>query len=109
MVDRLHTLGLGFVFDALGDCNLNMFREFLAYWMPKDRSNQLQQLNMDYHLREHSRALCKVGPGFKEPLDDDVATDDEMVRVDSDIESSDDNEEDSEIGEATLTPTGDEE
>ncbi|MCD7452787.1 hypothetical protein HAX54_018140 [Datura stramonium] len=32
------------------------------------------------------------GPGFEEPLDYDVATKDEMARVDSDIESSDDND-----------------
>ncbi|MCD9640278.1 hypothetical protein HAX54_025480 [Datura stramonium] len=70
---------------------------------------QLQQLNMDNPLSEHSRALCRVGPGFEEPLDDDVATEDEMARVDSDMESSDDNEEDSEMGEASLAPTDDEE
>ncbi|MCD9641115.1 hypothetical protein HAX54_027032 [Datura stramonium] len=50
-----------------------------------------------------------IGLGFEEPLDDDVATEDEMARVDSDIESSDDNEEDSEMREATLAPTDDEE
>ncbi|MCE3051124.1 hypothetical protein HAX54_048948 [Datura stramonium] len=42
MVDRLLTLGLGFVFDAPGDYNLNMVREFLAKWMPKERSNQVK-------------------------------------------------------------------
>ncbi|MCD9646557.1 hypothetical protein HAX54_036477 [Datura stramonium] len=30
MVDRILTLGIGFMFDALADCNLNMVREFLA-------------------------------------------------------------------------------
>ncbi|MCD9642335.1 hypothetical protein HAX54_029064, partial [Datura stramonium] len=25
----------------------------------------------DYLLSEHSSALCRVGPGFEEPLDDD--------------------------------------
>ncbi|MCD9640540.1 hypothetical protein HAX54_025897 [Datura stramonium] len=44
---------------------------------------QLQQLKMDYPLSEHSRALCNVGPGFEEPLDDYVATEDEMARIDS--------------------------
>ncbi|MCD7470757.1 hypothetical protein HAX54_010863 [Datura stramonium] len=76
MVDSILTLGLGFMFNALGDCNLNMVREFLANWMSKER----------------------VGPGYEEPLDDDVATEDEMARVDSDIESSDEEEEDSEMG-----------
>ncbi|MCD9645714.1 hypothetical protein HAX54_034851 [Datura stramonium] len=40
MVDRLDALGLGFVFDSPGDCNLNVVREFIANWMPKDKSNQ---------------------------------------------------------------------
>ncbi|MCD7468804.1 hypothetical protein HAX54_007297 [Datura stramonium] len=50
-----------------------------------------------------------VWPGYEEPLDDDVATEDEMARVDSDIESSDDEEEDSKMEKATLAPTNDEE
>ncbi|MCE3216542.1 hypothetical protein HAX54_006842 [Datura stramonium] len=59
---------------------------------------KLQQLNMDYPLREHSRDLCRVGPGFEDLLDDDVAKEDEMARVYSDVESSDDKEDDSEMG-----------
>ncbi|MCD7469152.1 hypothetical protein HAX54_007991 [Datura stramonium] len=50
-----------------------------------------------------------VGLGYDEPLDDDVATEGEMERVDSDIESSDDDEEDSKMRAATLAPTNDEE
>ncbi|MCD7451734.1 hypothetical protein HAX54_013215 [Datura stramonium] len=47
---------------------------------------------------------------YGEPLDDDdVATEDEMARINSDLESSDDNEEDSEMGKAALAPTDDEE
>lgn len=61
---------------------------------------------MDYPLSEHSIALCRVGPGFEEPLDDDLATEDEMARVDSDIES-DAEEEDSEMWEAACAPTND--
>ncbi|MCD7461859.1 hypothetical protein HAX54_047285 [Datura stramonium] len=41
---------------------------------------QLKQLNIDYHLSEHSRVLCSVGLGYEEPLDDDVAMEDEMAR-----------------------------
>ncbi|MCD9639618.1 hypothetical protein HAX54_024254 [Datura stramonium] len=48
----------------------------------------------------------RVGPGYKEPLDDDIAMENEMTRVNSDIESSDDDEEDSEMGQAALVPTG---
>ncbi|MCD9558845.1 hypothetical protein HAX54_016472 [Datura stramonium] len=111
--DRLHTLGLGVVFDAPGDCNLNMEpvgvngpvfsvnehnalidnilshlygMQMLQLRMNSVTEEQLQQLNMDYPLSEHSRALCKVGTGFEEPIDDEVATEDEMARVDSDIE-----------------------
>ncbi|MCE0480891.1 hypothetical protein HAX54_038119 [Datura stramonium] len=157
MVDRILTLGLGFMFNALGDCNLNMVREFLANWMPKERGvdvtktkeseginspvltvnecnaridnmlshlygmqmlqlrlngvteEQVQQLNIDYPLSKHSRAFCRVCPGYEEPLDEDVAIKDEMTRVDSNIESSDYDEEDSEMGEAALSPTDDEE
>ncbi|MCD9560861.1 hypothetical protein HAX54_019680 [Datura stramonium] len=143
---RILTLSLDFVFDAPGDCNLNMVRELLANWMPKERSNQvkvrcqifvfapmtlnrllgtpnvdpqpfvdmlrmngvteeqLQQLNIDYPLSEHLRALCRVGPGYEEPLDDDVATEDDMERVESDIEFSDDEEDDSEMGKLLLPP-----
>ncbi|MCE0482236.1 hypothetical protein HAX54_040804 [Datura stramonium] len=46
-------------------------------------------------------------PGFEELLDDEVATTDEMARVDSDIESSDAEEEDSEKGEAAFSSTDD--
>ncbi|MCD7465725.1 hypothetical protein HAX54_001813 [Datura stramonium] len=70
---------------------------------------QQQQLNMDYPMSEHSRSLCRVGLGFEEPIDDDMGIEDEMVRVDSDIESSDDEEHDFEMGEASLSPTDDEE
>ncbi|MCE0480598.1 hypothetical protein HAX54_037617, partial [Datura stramonium] len=31
---RILTLGLGFVFDGPGDCNLNMMREFVKNLMP---------------------------------------------------------------------------
>ncbi|MCD9646149.1 hypothetical protein HAX54_035717, partial [Datura stramonium] len=32
----------------------------------------LQQLNIEYPLSEHSRALYRVGPEFEDPLDDDM-------------------------------------
>ncbi|MCD7450681.1 hypothetical protein HAX54_007967 [Datura stramonium] len=142
--DRILTLGLGFMFNAPVDCNLNMgvdvtktkepegidgpvltvnernaridnmFIHLYGMQMLQLRMNgvieeQLKQLNIDYPLSEHSRTLYSVGPGQEEPLDDDVAMEDEMTRVYSDIESSDDDEEDSEMGEAALAPTNDEE
>ncbi|MCD9558368.1 hypothetical protein HAX54_015718 [Datura stramonium] len=47
--------------------------------MNRVTEQQLQQLNIDYPLSEHLRALCRVGPRYEEPLDDDVATEDKMV------------------------------
>ncbi|MCD9642064.1 hypothetical protein HAX54_028662 [Datura stramonium] len=101
MVDRILTLGLDFMFNAPGDCNLNMGHDieeeevdYKPSYGPRGvdlRMNgvteeQLQQINIDYPLSEHSQALYRVGPRYKEPLDDDVFTEDEMSRVDSDIE-----------------------
>ncbi|MCD9559115.1 hypothetical protein HAX54_016848 [Datura stramonium] len=51
------------------------------------------------------RYMVPSGSLRRKPLDDDVATEDEMARIDSDIESSDDDEEDSKMGEAALAPT----
>ncbi|MCD9640866.1 hypothetical protein HAX54_026576, partial [Datura stramonium] len=64
-------------------------------------------LNMDYPLSENLRALFKVGSGFDEPQDDDDATDEEQAKVDSDLESDDD-EDDFEMGEVAFAPTDDE-
>ncbi|MCE3050208.1 hypothetical protein HAX54_046630 [Datura stramonium] len=139
------------MFDVPGDCNLNMVREFLANWMPKERQNQVKirgqiidyapkalnrllgTLNVDPQpfvdmvkkppCRNIRHTLCGpnsvawwthhqqfgVVPGYEDPLDDDMATKDEMTRVDSDIESSDDEEKDSEMGETALAPTDDKE
>ncbi|MCD9559669.1 hypothetical protein HAX54_017808 [Datura stramonium] len=69
---------------------------------------QLQQLNMDYSEGILASPL-QSWAWILEPFDDDVATKDKMTRVDSDIESSDDNEEDSEMGESDLAPTVNEE
>ncbi|MCD9560299.1 hypothetical protein HAX54_018822 [Datura stramonium] len=48
---------------------------------------QLQQLNIDYPLSEHSRSLCRDGPEFEDPFYDDDATNDEKAQVDSNLES----------------------
>ncbi|MCD9646824.1 hypothetical protein HAX54_037010 [Datura stramonium] len=64
--------------------------QMLQLKMNEVTEEQLQQLNMDHPLSEHSRAFCRIGPRFEHPLDDDMATDEEMSRVDSDIESNDD-------------------
>ncbi|MCD9644967.1 hypothetical protein HAX54_033595, partial [Datura stramonium] len=56
---------------------------------------------------EHSRDLYKVGLGFEEPLYNNDATDEEQARVNSKLESNDD-EDDSTMEEASLLPTDDE-
>ncbi|MCD9646596.1 hypothetical protein HAX54_036577 [Datura stramonium] len=57
--------------------------QMLQLWM---NGMTEEQLKIDYPLSEHSRALCRVRPGYEEPLDDDMAMEDEMARVDSDID-----------------------
>ncbi|MCE0481509.1 hypothetical protein HAX54_039310 [Datura stramonium] len=68
---------------------------------------QLQPLNMDYLLSEHSRSLCRAWPGFKEPFDNDNATDEEKARVDSGLESDGDDGDYSEMRKAAYAPTDD--
>ncbi|MCD9639771.1 hypothetical protein HAX54_024492 [Datura stramonium] len=70
---------------------------------------QLQQLSMDYPLSEHSRSLFRVRSELEEPIDGDEAIEDETLREHSDIESIDAEEDDSEMREASLTPTYNEE
>ncbi|MCE3051103.1 hypothetical protein HAX54_048914 [Datura stramonium] len=69
----------------------NMLSHLYNIQMPQLRMNGVfeKYLNMDYPMSEHLRALCRVAPEFEEPFDDDMAIEDEMARVDSDIESSD--------------------
>ncbi|MCD7448788.1 hypothetical protein HAX54_046324 [Datura stramonium] len=65
-------------------------------------AEKLEQLNMDYPLGEHSKDFCRVCLGFEDILDDEDTIDEEQVRVDSNLESDD--EDDSEIGEIALAP-----
>ncbi|MCD9644096.1 hypothetical protein HAX54_032074 [Datura stramonium] len=88
------------------ECLFSM--QMLHLRMSKVTKEQLQQLNIDYPLSEHSRALFNVGLDFEELFNDDDATDDEQTRVDSDLESDGDDGEDSEIGEVAYVPTEDE-
>lgn len=42
---------------------------------------------MEYdHPIQHARVMCRVGHTFREPIDDDVQTDDNWLIVDSDVE-----------------------
>ncbi|MCD7467609.1 hypothetical protein HAX54_005149 [Datura stramonium] len=106
--DRILTLGLGFMFNVPGDCNLNMGVDVTKTKEPKGINGPVLTVN-ERNARIDEMLSHLVGLGYKEPLDDDVAMEDEMARVDSDIESSDDDEEDFEMGEAVLAPTNDEE
>ncbi|MCE3216640.1 hypothetical protein HAX54_007290, partial [Datura stramonium] len=70
--------------------------------------NDIEEEEADYRPFMILRELI-VETEFEEPLDDDVAAEDEIARVDSIIESSDVEEDDSEMGEAAFAPTDDEE
>ncbi|MCD9644456.1 hypothetical protein HAX54_032672 [Datura stramonium] len=58
---------------------------------------------MQVNVGEIIKDVLRFGPGFEEPLDDDVATDEEMARVDSDKEF-DEEEEDSDMGKLLFSP-----
>ncbi|MCD9646823.1 hypothetical protein HAX54_037009 [Datura stramonium] len=75
----------GVASSGYGECNLNIVMEFLA--------------NLDL--------MERFGPRFDEPLDDVDAIDEERARVNSDLESDDD-EDDSEMGEVALALIDDE-
>ncbi|MCD9639185.1 hypothetical protein HAX54_023561 [Datura stramonium] len=72
-----------------------MVREFLQI---RSRSRGQTKLKLESELGR---------PGFEEPFDDDDAADEEQAIVDSDLESDDDGD-DSEMGEAAFSPTDDE-
>ena len=57
-----------------------------------------------YLLCHHARVLLKVGPGFIELVDDDVATDKDRHRQDSYIESDSEKEVDLDLGDKGLGP-----
>ncbi|MCD7471559.1 hypothetical protein HAX54_012056 [Datura stramonium] len=67
-----------------------------------------EQLNINYPLTEHFKALCRVGPGFREPFNHDDPTNYEKARVDSDLVSNANKREDSEMGEDAKAPMHDE-
>ncbi|MCD7463942.1 hypothetical protein HAX54_051728 [Datura stramonium] len=102
---------------SINECNArihNMLSHLYSMQMLQLRMNVmteelLQLLNMDYLLSEHSQALCRVRLGFEDPLDDDVAIEDETTRVDSDIEYSADDDKAFEMGEDALSPMDNEE
>ena len=71
---------------------------------------ELRQLDYDYPLNEHARAMCGVGVNFEEPLDDDVPTDDDHQLLDSDVEdNSDDEDSDDDSDAGGMTPDVEEE
>ncbi|MCD9640840.1 hypothetical protein HAX54_026545 [Datura stramonium] len=78
--------------------------QMLQLRMCRVTEEQQQQLNP---LRAHSRALCRVGPCFEEPFDEDDPTNDEQACVDSYLESDADDGGDSEMGESSYSPTDD--
>ncbi|MCD9645789.1 hypothetical protein HAX54_034990 [Datura stramonium] len=97
MVDRLHTLGLDFVFNDPGN---EIIKDVLRRARVKKgqrfsfgclltrflRGYQIEEVLVDYRPRNDLNGLI-VKPRFEEPLDDDDATDKEQCRVDSDLKS----------------------
>ncbi|MCD7457811.1 hypothetical protein HAX54_036250 [Datura stramonium] len=67
----------------------------------------LRCFGLHWVTKQEVSTYCRVDPEFEEFLNDDDATDEEVTRVDSDIESDDDKD-DSKMGEAALAPTDDE-
>ncbi|MCD9561442.1 hypothetical protein HAX54_020553 [Datura stramonium] len=106
MVDRMLTLGLGFMFNAPGGCKLNMGHDIEEEETDYKPTYDPRGVDM---TKKGTKGYKRVGPRYEDPLDDDVATEDEMERVDSNIESSDDDEKDSEMGKAVISPKDDEE
>ncbi|MCD7457958.1 hypothetical protein HAX54_036675 [Datura stramonium] len=80
--------------DTEGCIEASLSEEGVESRMNEVSEEQLQQLNIDYSLSEPSRALCRVGSSFEELFDDNDPTDDEKTRVESDLESDADEEED---------------
>uniref|UniRef100_M1D859 Putative plant transposon protein domain-containing protein n=1 Tax=Solanum tuberosum TaxID=4113 RepID=M1D859_SOLTU len=53
---------------------------------------QLGDVERFYPLNAHAKALLGIGPEFREPVDNDIPTDEERLRTNSDIEFDSDEE-----------------
>uniref|UniRef100_M1DNW2 Putative plant transposon protein domain-containing protein n=1 Tax=Solanum tuberosum TaxID=4113 RepID=M1DNW2_SOLTU len=53
---------------------------------------QLGDVERHYPLNDHAKALLGIGPAFREPVDNDISTDEEHLRTSSDVESDSDEE-----------------
>ncbi|MCD9642838.1 hypothetical protein HAX54_029871 [Datura stramonium] len=72
------TLSIGEHYARFDNMSSHLYdMQMLQLRMNSVTEEKLQQLNMDYLLSEHTRALCGVGPGFEKPLDDDGSIDEE--------------------------------
>ncbi|KAG5632343.1 hypothetical protein H5410_004060 [Solanum commersonii] len=49
---------------------------------------QLGQVEMSYPLNVHAKALLGINPEFHEPVDDDIPTDGDKLRSDSNVDSN---------------------
>ncbi|MCD9638649.1 hypothetical protein HAX54_022739, partial [Datura stramonium] len=61
---------------------LQMLHLCISGWPTTEE--ELWQVDRDYPMNEHARAMCRIGPAFVESVDDDVSTDKERCREDSD-------------------------
>ncbi|MCD7467885.1 hypothetical protein HAX54_005541 [Datura stramonium] len=74
----------------------------------KDASIPKQPTSPYRLLGSWSKKIKKLGQFLRSPFDDDDPIEDEQARVDSDLESNNDDGEDFEMGESTYAPIGDE-
>uniref|UniRef100_M1DMX9 Uncharacterized protein n=1 Tax=Solanum tuberosum TaxID=4113 RepID=M1DMX9_SOLTU len=99
---RIRELHMEFIFAEPGECNLHVVREFYA-WAPDARSHFMTVWGVNvlitpadverrYPLNAHAKALLDIGPVFRDPIDDDIPTDEDRLCTSSDVESDSDEE-----------------
>lgn len=66
---------------------------------------EINVVHLQYRLNDHARMMCRIGPTFVEPIDDDVNTKDEFAQGDLDVEDESEEEEGDVVGDVT-DPTG---
>ncbi|KAK4718110.1 hypothetical protein R3W88_016448 [Solanum pinnatisectum] len=71
---------------------LKMLRHQIGFWVSTDA--QFGEVERCYPLNGHAKALLGIGPKFHEPIDNDILTDEERFRTNSDVESDLDEEAD---------------
>ncbi|MCD9639774.1 hypothetical protein HAX54_024495 [Datura stramonium] len=90
-------LGLGYIFAEPEECNITLVREFYTNWdISYGERNE---------VKIRGQVICRVGPAFKELLDDDEAT---VLTDGVDDLDNDDEEEDAITGSMKVDGDDDE-